>query len=168
MLFRSEDIHKSGNKLSFTPNTITYDTDADSAHGKAIKHSKLGVVVHTKYEGKGDLDKMRATPHVDREKFTHHPDVHNIDPTIKVDPSQYTHKEQQNFHDSMAKAKALYAKMHPDALDKLKGHGTNLEAHINDMVRKGGKASTEGFVKHETARIKKDMDNVKKIGRAHV
>jgi hypothetical protein len=161
LMHTKEDIHKHGNKLSFTPNTITYDTDADSSHGKAIKHSKLGIVVHTKYEGKGDLDKMHATPHVDREKFKHHPDVHNIDPTIKADPSQYTHKEQQKFHEHMAKAKATYAKMHPDALDKLKGHGTNLEAHVNDMVRKGGTPSSEGFVKHVTTGINKDIDKVK-------
>ena len=133
---------------SFTPNTITYSSPEDSAHGKAIKNSDMGIVVHTQYGGGKDLGSMSAMPlsPKQRDKFERHPDVHNIDPTIKVDPSQYTHKEQQNFHDSMAKAKALYAKMHPDALDKLKGHGTNLEAHINDMVRKGGKASTEGFV----------------------
>lgn len=156
-----EDVQKNGNKLSFTPNTITYHTDADSAHGKAIRNSKFGIVVHTKYEGKGDLQNMRATPHVDREKFTHHPDVHNIDPTIKADPSHYTPKEQQKYHDSVAKAKAVYAKMHPDALDALKGHETNLEAHVNDMVRKGGEPSTEGYIRHITDRAKKEIDSVK-------
>ena len=45
-----EDVQKHGKKLSFTPNTITYSTDADSAHGKAIRHSKLGITIHTKYE----------------------------------------------------------------------------------------------------------------------
>lgn len=156
-----EDVHKSGNKLSFTPNTITYHTDADSAHGKAIKHSKFGIVVHTKYEGNGDLHNMHATPNVDRGKFTHHPDVHNIDPTIKVDPAHYTPKEQQEYHGAMAKAKAVYAKMHPDALDQLKGHATHLEAHVNDMVRKDGTPSTEGYMKHVTERAKKDIDSVK-------
>jgi hypothetical protein len=161
VMHTKEDIKKHGNKLSFTPNTITYSTDADSAHGKAIRNSKLGVVVHTKYEGKGDLQNMHATPHVDRDKFTHHPDVHNIDPTIKADSSHYTPKEQQKYHDAMSKAKATYAKMHPDALDKLKGHETNLEAHVNDMVRKGGEPSTEGYVKHVTSNISKDIEKLK-------
>jgi hypothetical protein len=161
VMHTKEDIKKHGNKLSFTPNTITYSTDVDSAHGKAIRNSKLGVVVHTKYEGKGDLQNMHATPHVDRDKFTHHPDVHNIDPTIKADSSHYTPKEQQKYHDAMSKAKATYAKMHPDALDKLKGHETNLEAHVNDMVRKGGEPSTEGYVKHITGNISKDIDKLK-------
>jgi len=161
IMHTKEDIEKHGKKLSFTPNTITYSTDADSAHGKAIRNSKLGVVVHTKYEGKGDLQNMRATPNVDKNKFTHHPDVHHIDPTIKIDPSHYTPKEQQKYHDSMSKAKALYSKMHPDALDKLKGHGTNLETHVNDMVRKDGTPSTEGYVKHVTGGITKDIEKLK-------
>ena len=104
---------------------------------------------------------MHATPHVDRDKFTHNPDVHNIDPTIKVDPAHYTPKEQQKYHDAMAKAKAVYSKMHPDALDKLKGHGTGIEAHINDMVRKDGTASTEGFMKHVTEKAQKEIDKLK-------
>lgn len=161
IMHTKEDVKKHGNKLSFTPNTITYSTDADSAHGKAIRNSKLGIVVHTKYEGRGDLHDMHATPNVDRNKFTHHPDVHNIDPTIKVDSSHYTPKEQQKYHDAMAKAKATYAKMHPDALDKLKGHEVNLEAHVNDMVRKGGEPSTEGYVKHVTGNISKEVEKLK-------
>jgi hypothetical protein len=161
VMHTKEDIQKHGKKLSFTPNTITYSTDEDSAQGKAIKNSKFGVVVHTKYEGKGDLHNMHATPNVDRDKFKHHPDVHNIDPTIKADSSHYMPKDQQKYHDAMSKAKAAYAKMHPDALDKIKGHAVPLEAHVNDMVRKGGHPSTEGFVKHVTNSITKDMDKVK-------
>ena len=161
LMHTPEDVHKHGKKLSFTPNTITYSTDADSAHGKAIRNSKLGIVVHTKYEGRGDIHDMHATPNVDREKFTHHPDVHNIDPTIKVDPAHYTPKEQQKYHDAMSKAKDTYKKMKPEALEHLKGHETNLEAHVNDMVRKGGHASTEGYVKHVTDKSTKEMDKLK-------
>lgn len=161
VMHTKEDIQKHGNKLHFTPNTITYSADADSAHGKAIQHSKFGIVVHTKYDGGNDLQSMHATPHVDRHKFQHHPDVHNIDPTIKVDSSHYTPKEQQKYHEAISNANAVYSKMHHSALDKLKGHAVNLEAHVNDMVRKGGEPSTEGYVKHVTNNIKKDMDKVK-------
>jgi hypothetical protein len=59
------------NKVSFTPNTITY-----TAHGKEadkIKRSKVGVVVHSKYSA----DMKTATPHVDHENFKEHPDVHH-------------------------------------------------------------------------------------------
>ena len=161
LMHTKEDIKKHGKELSFTPNTITYHTSADSAHGKAIQHSKLGVVVHTKYEGKGDLEHMNATPHVDRENFNHHPDVHNVDPTIKADSSHYTPKEQQKYHEAMNKAKDTYRDMDHSALDKLKGHEINLEAHVNDMVRKGNMPSTSGYIKHISDKGNKEIDNVK-------
>jgi hypothetical protein len=161
LMHTKEDIKKHGKELSFTPNTITYHTPADSAHGKAIQHSKLGVVVHTKYEGKGDLEHMNATPHVDRENFNHHPDVHNVDPTIKADSSHYTPKEQQKYHEAMNKAKDTYRDMDHSALDKLKGHEINLEAHVNDMVRKGNMPSTSGYIKHISDKGNKEIDNVK-------
>ena len=161
LMHTKEDIKKHGKELSFTPNTITYHTSADSAHGKAIQHSKLGVVVHTKYEGKGDLEHMNATPHVDRENFNHHPDVHNVDPTIKADSSHYTPKEQQKYHEALNKAKDTYRDMDHSALDKLKGHEINLEAHVNDMVRKGNMPSTSGYIKHISDKGNKEIDNVK-------
>jgi hypothetical protein len=161
LMHTKEDIKKNGKELTFTPNTITYHTPVDSAHGKSIQHSKLGVVVHTKYEGKGDLENMHATPHVDRENFNHHPDVHNIDPTIKADSSHYTAKEQQKYHDAMNKAKNVYHNMDHSALDKLKGHEINLEAHVNDMVRKGGMPSTSGYIKHISDKANKEIDKVK-------
>jgi len=161
LMHTKEDIKKHGKELRFTPNTITYHADADSAHGKSIHHSKLGMVVHTKYEGKGDLEHMHATPHVDREKFTHHPDVHNIDPTVKADSSHYTPKEQQKYHEAMNKAKKTYHHMDPSALDKLKGHEVDLEAHVNDMVRKDGTPSTSGYIKHISDKSNKEIDKVK-------
>ena len=161
LMHTKEDIKKHGKELSFTPNTITYHTPADSAHGKAIQHSKLGVVVHTKYEGKGDLEHMNATPHVDRENFNHHPDVHNVDPTIKADSSHYTPKEQQKYHEAMNKAKDTYRDTDHSALDKLKGHEINLEAHVNDMVRRGNMPSTSGYIKHISDKGNKEIDNVK-------
>jgi hypothetical protein len=161
LMHTKEDIKKHGKNLSFTPNTITYTTPEDSAHGQAIRHSKLGVVVHTKYEGRGDLEKMHATPNVDRENFKHHPDVHNIDPSLKADASNYSPKEQQKYHEAMGKAKEVYRRMKPDSLDKLKGHEIDLEAHVNDMVRKGGDPSTEGYIKHITNKGQKEIDKVK-------
>ena len=161
LMHTKEDIKKHGNKLSFTPNTITYSTDADSSHGKAMQHSKMGIVVHTKYEGRGDLQNMHATPNVDRSKFQNHPDVHNIDPSLHVDTSQYSPKDQQKYHDAVNKAKQTYAKMDPEALNALKGHQVGLEAHVNDMVRKNGTPSTEGYLKYVMDKGKKEIDSVK-------
>ena len=37
--------------LTFTPNTITYAVDKDSAIGKRIARARLGIVFHTSYSG---------------------------------------------------------------------------------------------------------------------
>jgi len=149
-------------KTSITPNTLTYSAPADSAEGKNM-NKKLGVVVHTKYAGKGGLGNMSAQP-LDaktRAKFKQHPDVNNIDPTLDVNSSNYTPEEQKAFLNHMDKAKRIYASMKPEATDALDGHGEHLEAHVNNMIRTGGNPSLQGYIDHLSARHQKDLDKVK-------
>jgi len=149
-------------KTSVTPNTLTYSAPADSAEGRNM-NKKLGVVVHTKYAGKGGLGSMSAQP-LDaktRAKFKEHPDVNNIDPTIDVNSSNYSPEEQKAFLNHMDKAKRIYSSMKPEAMEALDGHGENLEAHVNSMIRTGGDPSVQGYMDHLTARHQKDLDKVK-------
>ena len=163
MMYSKPDIEKKKGQYSFTPNAITYSTPQDTAHGKAIKNAELGLVVHTQYGGSNDLAGMSASPlgAKQRDKFERHPDVHNIDPTIKSNPSNYTPEEQRAFLTHKELAKQTYGKMKPEAMDALAGHGTALEGHINQMVRTGGVPSTEGYMDHLTARHLKDVEKVK-------
>lgn len=69
--------------VHFKPNTISYSLHKGSAEGKKAAESKIGVAVHTKYEGK-TFETMHATPHVDHEKFKQHKDVHLISPEAKL------------------------------------------------------------------------------------
>jgi len=78
-----DEVHHTDHKVSFKPNTITYSLHKSSAEGKKAANSKIGVAVHTKYEGKSFED-MHATPHVDHEKFKQHKDVHLISPQAKL------------------------------------------------------------------------------------
>ena len=58
-------------KVSFTPNTITYTAHGDT--DKKIGKSKLGMVVHTQYNDKGKAEPLSR----DNEKsFGQHADVH--------------------------------------------------------------------------------------------
>lgn len=162
-LMHSEgDAVSKGGMTSVTPNTLTYSAPSNSVEGRNMK-KKLGVVVHTKYSGRGGLESMNAQPLDDktRAKFKEHPDVNNIDPTMDVNPSNYTPEEQKAFLNHMDKAKRIYASMKPEAMDALAGHGENLEAHVNNMIRTGGNPSTQGYIDHLTARHMKDLDKVK-------
>lgn len=163
LMHTPEDIETKNGMHSFTPNTITYSVPKDSAAGKSIKNSKLGVVVHTKYSGAKNLEGMSAGPLElkERQKFNSHPDVHNIDPTINVTPSNYTPEERAEFAKHKEAVRQSYSKMKPEAMDALEGHGINLEAHINKMIREGGQPSTEGYIKDLTDKAKKSIDSVK-------
>ena len=161
VMYTKPDIEDHDGKYHFTPNTIQYSVPKESNHGRSIKAAKFGLVTHTKYEGGPTLEKMGATPNVDHKNFRYDPDVHNINPETKIDPSKYTPAMQRDFLNHMENARATYSRMKPEALDALQGHGENLEAHINDMVRKGGKPSVEGYVDHLTNRAQKGIDAVK-------
>jgi hypothetical protein len=175
LMYGSGDVQSKGGKHSFTPNTISYSVPKDSDHGRDIQRSKFGIVVHTHYKGKGELGNMSAGPLADKERdsFKNHPDVNNINPTLKPETQNYTPEEQSEYHTHKQKAEMTYKRMKPEALDAISGHGTNLEAHINDMIRNGGTPSVDGYVAHLSKKASKDIESVKtaaskdKKARAH-
>jgi len=61
--------------ITFTPNTITYAVETDTDAAKAIKKSKIGVVLHTRYSGGPQLNKMIAEVGVDTSYFKRSEDV---------------------------------------------------------------------------------------------
>ena len=164
LMYGHGDVSTKGGQHHFTPNTITYSAPADSAEGKKIKNSKLGIVTHTEYKGKGDLENMKAgvlTPER-REAFQHDPDVNHIDPTEHPNPANYTAKEKTKFEEAREAARQTYKKMRPEAMESIAGHGSDLEAHVNDMVRKGGEPSVEGYIEHLNNKHEKEIGKLKK------
>ena len=59
LMYSGDDVREEGGKYHFTPNTITYSTPKNSQQGKKIANSRLGIVVHTKYQG-DTLENMNA------------------------------------------------------------------------------------------------------------
>lgn len=83
LMHSHDDREHTNTHVKFKPNTITYSVKKDSEEGKKAAASKIGVAVHTKYEGH-DLESMHATPHVDHHNFKQHKDVHMISPEVKL------------------------------------------------------------------------------------
>jgi hypothetical protein len=162
MMYTKPDIEEKNSMYHFTPNTITYSTPTGNAHGTAVKNAQMGVVVHTKYSGK-NLETMSADaldPKT-RAQFQTHGDVHNIDPTIDANSSNYTPEERAAFSNHRENARRAYAKLKPEAEDALAGHGADLEGHVNKMVREGGAPSLEGYLEHLKTKAQKDIESVK-------
>jgi len=78
-----DDRQHTDSHVKFKPNTITYSLPKHSEEGKKADKSKIGVAVHTKYEG-NSIENMHATPDVDHHKFKQHKDVHLISPEVKL------------------------------------------------------------------------------------
>jgi hypothetical protein len=148
--------------VSFTPNTITYT--AKGEHAKAIKKSKIGVVVHQQYHGK-DIHSLSASPHVDTSKFKHHPDVHLHG--AEHDTSKVTHsaENEAGFHKHMAAAKEIHDthghKMYNAVHPKHSGEAGHLGTYINKTVRHDEVPSVKGFKEHIAAHHEKEASKVK-------
>jgi hypothetical protein len=141
---------------SVTPNTITYGAPANSEEGKAL-NKKLGIVVHTQ----NALKDARPVDPKTRAAFKGSSDVNNIDPTMQINPDNYTEEERKQFLAHMHAAKKTYASMKPEAMEALDGHSIPLQAHINHMVRTEGTPSTEGYIQHLSDKHNKEAEKLK-------
>jgi len=158
LMYTKPDVTEKESSYSFTPNTITYEADKDSAHGRKIAASKLGIVVHTKYKGK-KLDDMKADFNVNHGSFKQDPDVHTINP--EIDQGQISNIESKKYKDHINKATQLYSSMDPDIFNTVDGHDVNIKTYINDTVRNDTKPTADGYHQFMKAKLQKEVDKLK-------
>jgi hypothetical protein len=149
LMYTKEDLKKHPDgKVSFTPNTITYTAKGDKAD--AIKKSKIGVVVHTKYEGT-KLSNMSAHHNVSENEFGQHPDVFHHTADYDASGAHYSKESQARFNKEMSAARAIHA-AHKDKMYKAtamhQGDGNHLATYINQTVRDGSTPTAEGLKEH--------------------
>ena len=154
------DVQTSGNKIKFTPNTITYAADKNSEHGKAALNSQIGVAVHTAYKGK-NLQDMKAQYAPELNTFKNHKDVHLISTEHALDKLDYNPKDQQRFAKHMKAAATLHKATGEDVFDAVQKHQLPLKTYINSTIRHGTNASIDGYVQHLTNAHQKKIDAVK-------
>ena len=162
LMYTHDDLkkHKDG-KVSFTPNTITYTAKGDKA--EAIKKSKIGVVVHTKYEG-DKLSSMSAHHNVSASEFGHHPDVFHHTADYDASGAHYSKEAQENFNKHMSAARAIHAE-HKGKMYKAtamhQGDGGHLATYINQTVREGTTPDAEGLKTHIAGKYEKIVSKLK-------
>lgn len=155
-----EDVHETDGRVHFTPNTITYSSPKGSAHGKAALNSKIGVAVHTKYNGK-NLEDMKAEYAPDLNEFGLHKDVHLISTEHELGQIKYTPQQRERFAKAMAAAASANKKAKPETYEAIKGHEIPLKTYINHTVRTGTKPTVEGFMNHYMKSHQKKIESVK-------
>jgi len=154
------DVHMTGNRVHFTPNTITYSADKNSPHGKAATRSKIGVAVHTKYNGK-NLEDMKAEYAPNLDEFGLHKDVHLISTEHNTSGIDYKPQHQARFVKHMAAAAALHSKTGQETHDAIESHRIQLKTYINHTVRTGTKPNVNEFMAHLAKSHQKKIDAVK-------
>jgi hypothetical protein len=160
LMHTPEDIKHDGDNLNFKPNTITYSVPKDSAVGKKVTKSKLGVAVHTEYKGK-TLQDMKAQFNPDMSAFREHPDVHNISVEHPVERTGYSSAQEREYENHIKKAKAAASQMTTASHKAVERHRDHIKMYINDTVRSGTKPTADGLKRYVTSRYGKALSTLK-------
>lgn len=162
IMHTKEDVKTSGNKVSFTPNTIKYSVHKDSDAGKKIKDAKIGVAVHTSYKG-DDLTNMKAQYGAKVDNFNKHPDVHVIGTHLDHANTSYTKDDHAQFSKHIQAASTIKRKIKPEHYNILNDHQhrERLKTYINSAVRNNARPHVEGYKAYIAERSSKEAEKVK-------
>jgi hypothetical protein len=159
VMFSGKDKKTDGDKVKFTPNTITYGAKKSSEEGKKITKAKFGIYTHTQYVGP-TAKSMTANYSPDLSNFNDHPDVYHRLPghdTSKVRMSPDQHKE---YAKHVAAAQKEHNKNEHvyDAIDPIREH---FKTYINHTVRTQEKPTVQGLQKHIEDKYNNKIDKFK-------
>ena len=127
--------------ITVHPNTIVYAWDVESEAGKNIRNADIGVVWHTTYSGRGDLQKYKARFGVNVKKLKSTRSVFMDDAYFKGANVAFTESEKTQVESLLAQAQNLIG-----GFDKLKAImdmipstavGAGIKTYINANIRKG-------------------------------
>jgi hypothetical protein len=162
LMYTPDSIKQEGNKIHFTPNTITYTVDKDSPEGRRILDTKMGVVMHTEYKPDPETGKLKASFSIDQSKFTNTGHVNFINPSVNKSGIKYTPDDEKEFAHNMMKAKELSDSMKKTGIyDMAQGQEPLLLAYINNEVRKKKNGTLHGYLSYVESRYKKQMEELK-------
>lgn len=152
---------KASNRVDFTPNTITYHAPADSDHGKAALNSKLGLAIHTEYEGNSIANLKAKHGAIDDSTFKKHKDVHLMSANHDTSTHRYSMEDRAQVDHHLQQAVAHFKNTPREHHDTVQKHAVAMKTYINHTVRTGEQHSHEGFVAHHSASHQKRIDKVK-------
>lgn len=158
--------------ITFQPNTIVYAIPESSELGKQIKRAKIGVVWHTKYDGK-TFEDMRASFGVDASSLTNVPEVWSQDATIKDLSGNilFTKSDTDEITKILSEAGKIFNKLSSSTLKQISANpqiAQTIETYSNSFIRKGQsqpspKQKVIGLMKFVNVRFDKEKDQRKSI-----
>lgn len=167
-VFQGDVMHSGGTKgdvkmhdgaASFTPNTITYTTKKPEEGQQAAK-SKIGVAVHTAYQGPS-FKEMKAIYNSGNDLLGSHPDVHLMDTSYNMSRANYPAEHRQQFEDQMEGAQQAHEQLKGKGYGALSKHTDHLKTYINSTVRENTFPSVKGYQSHLQQWHEKEAGKVK-------
>jgi hypothetical protein len=149
-------IWKDGNRINTKEQLIQYAVPHDSDEGKKLAKAKISIAPHTKIDGDN------REYNIDTDKFHDHPDVHIFNNKFNRQNVNYNEDHHSEFekHFNDAKEKLSSLRDHDGLVE---GHSEHLQTYINKTVRDGTNPTPEGYRKHISDRLSKEVDKVKTL-----
>lgn len=148
-----EDLKHEGHRISHKTQLITYHHKPNSTEGMKAVNSKIGVAVHTAYDGKTLQDMKVRQAHVPEMKD--HKDVHQFPMFHEMQHVSYTQDQQKQYKQHVANAMEAFKKAPKGAFEHIQEHeskhggsGVAISAYINKTVRDDSTPSHEGMMNH--------------------
>ncbi len=180
LMYTSNDLSKETiegiSYYTFQPNTIVYAVPIDSALGKTINSSKIGVVWHTTYTG-DNLQDMKASFGANISGLKTVSSVWMDDATYKdvSGKATMTAKETASVTKSLSNAGSAFQKINSPMLSKFLNlqntftgnlSGASLKTYNNSKVRQGKpvsnpKSHAQGYVSWVEDTFQKQIDKLK-------
>jgi len=160
VMHTSEDVSEKGGKVHFKPNLIKYSTPSNSAEGNAIKNSKIGVYVHTGYDG-NDIESMKANYTPNLSGFANHDSVHLMKYGYNTKNANYNEDAQKEFRRHLEDATDVGNGLKSKHYATIEPHTEHIKTYINKTVREDTKPSAEGLYDHVKDQHEKGIDKVK-------
>lgn len=141
-MFTKDQIKGYKGKQNIEAGDRTYSVPMNSGAGKSLKGAQLALSLESMHNGK----EFEPIDDKSKGKFNKHPDVHVIDPEVKVNPKNYSPEDQREFLNHKKEAEISYGKIKPEAFDEIGKHGPKLSAHIESMGVKGLEPSVDSYL----------------------
>lgn len=141
-MFTKDQVQSYKNQQNIVAGNRTYSVPTNSGTGKSLKASQVAISLESMHNGKG----FEPLDDKTKSKFNKHPDVHVIDPEVKVNPKNYSPEDQREFLNHKREAEMAYSKIKPEAFDEMGKHGSKLAAHIEDLSSKGLQGNVDTYL----------------------
>lgn len=99
-------------------------------------NANMGIAVQSNHEGKLLTNGQKA-------KFQIHPDVYNINASLRGVPERYHPYHQHDVGMNLTAARQAYSKLDPEAFDTINGHQSHLQNYIVNLSKQNAKAAEQ-------------------------